>query len=110
MADHLNRDRVNISFVDRSESIVDLRNIPSEDTDAGHLDNIEEEQREPPTRSTSRQVEKSESTTTTPSSRKVDLKQISLRALAQQMQLPVPVSLSSDEEGKADYVQFFYNI
>ena len=100
MAEHVNRDRENISFVDSCESIVDLRNIPSEDTDAGHLDNIEEEQREPPTRSTSRQVEKSESTTTSPSSRKVDLKQISLRALAQQMQLSGAGSLACDEEGK----------
>ena len=109
MADHLNRDRVNISFVDRSESIVDLQNIPSEDTDAGYLDNMEEEQREPPTRSTSRKEEKKEAPASPPS-RKVDLKQISLRALAQQMQLPEPVPLSSDEEGKADYVQLFYNI
>ena len=96
-----NRAGVNISFVGRSESIVDLRNIPSKDTDIGHLDNIEEEGREPPTRSTSRKEKKKESPASPPST-KVDLKQISLRALAQQMQLPVAVSLSSDDEGKAD--------
>ena len=101
MAEHVNRDRENISFVDSCESIVDLRNIPSEDTDAGHLDNIEEEGKELPTRTTSRKVENRESPTS-PSSRKVDLKQISLRALAQQMQLPLAVSLPSDGKGKAD--------